>query len=54
MIFVVERLCDFFWRLCDFFWRLRDFFWWRDCVIFCVERFCFVDRWHDFVCGEVA
>ena len=38
MIFVVGRLCFFF----------------GGCMIICVERLRFVDRFHDFLCGEVA
>ena len=67
MIFVVERLSDFFsfppsLRLYDFLWRLLDFIvkWLHDllskgCVIFLL-RGCmiFVEGLRDFVCGEVA
>ena len=42
------------WRGCVIFLRLPDLFWWRGCVFFCAERLCFVDRLHDFMCGEVA
>ena len=53
MIFVVERLCDFF-------WRLRDFFGGEVACFLCVERVRFVDRLHyfcvkrlrDIVCRE--
>ena len=41
MIFVVERLCDFF-------WRLRDFFGGEVACFLCVERVRFVDRLHYF------